>query len=146
MKLKLVESKKEEIPIIAEIYKTEFSKPPYNEPWTIRKAVDKMRFFIKYYDLYTIKADKEIVGFICVNPLFMCPGEVAFGEELAIKEEFQNKGIGTWTLKEIFEIYRKKGFKRFMGVLEEGARVVSLYNRLNIKPSKKYKLIEKKLK
>ena len=32
---------KKDFSIIAEIYAKEFSKPPYNEPWTKKKAIEK---------------------------------------------------------------------------------------------------------
>ncbi|MCD4666405.1 GNAT family N-acetyltransferase [archaeon] len=146
MELKLEVAKKEELQILAEIYKTEFSKPPYNENWTDEKAIEKMNFFSKEYDLYSIFADVGVVGFIVINPNFMCPGEVAFGEEIAIKEDFQNKGIGTWTFKEIFKIYNEKGFKKFMGIVDVESKAFELYKELGINPSKKDILIEKELK
>ena len=146
MELKLTRSEEKDLPIIAKEYGIEMSKPPYNESWTEKKSMDKMKFFNQFYDLFTIRSDNQIVGFICINPMFMCPGEVAFGEEMVIKENFQNKGIGTWVFGQIFEIYRKKGFKKFMGISYIGERPLNLYKRLGILPSKKGVLIEKKLK
>lgn len=144
--IELLKSKEADLPIIAEIYLTEFSKPPYNENWTTEKAMKKMNFFKEFYDLYTIKLDNKIVGFICINPLFMCPGEVAFGEEVAIKEEYQNKGIGTTVFNKIFEIYKKRGFNRFVGISDVNSRSKNLYKRLGINPSNKDILIERSLK
>jgi ribosomal protein S18 acetylase RimI-like enzyme len=144
--MKLTKSKKEELKEISKIYSEEFSKPPYNENWTEEKAIKAVEDYFKNYDLYTIKADDEIVGFISVNPNFMCPGEVVFGEEIAIKESFQNKGIGTTVFKEIFKIYKEKGFKRFLGIVNVDSKAKELYKRLGIIPSKKDILIEKELK
>lgn len=146
MELKLNKSKKEDIKIISEIYAKEFSKSPYCENWTIKKALDKMNFYLKYYDLFSISADNKIIGFIVINPNFMCPGEIAFGEEMAIKEDFQRKGIGTWALNQIFEIYKKKGFQKFIGIADVESKAYTLYKRLGILPSKKDVLIEKRLK
>jgi aminoglycoside 6'-N-acetyltransferase I len=145
MELSLDKSIKEELKELAQIYMTEFSKPPYKEDWTIEKAVEKMEFFLEFYDLFTVKVDGKLVGFICINPKFMCPGEVAFGEEVAIKEEFQGKGVGTWVFGEIFKIYKEKGFKRVMGIADVNAKVFKLYKKLGILPSKENVLIEKEL-
>ena len=112
MKLELKQTKKQDLPILSEIYRIEFSKPPYNESWTFKKAINQMNNFFKNDDVYTIFVDNEIAGFIVVNPNFMCPGEVAFGEEMAVREDLQNKGIGTFVLKEMFKVYKQKGFKR----------------------------------
>ena len=145
MKLELKQTKKQDLSTLSEIYRIEFSKPPYNEGWTSKKAINQMNNFFKNDDIYTIFVDNEIAGFIVVNPNFMCPGEVAFGEEMAVRKDLQNKGIGTFVLKEIFKIYKQKGFKRFMGVLDVGSRANNLYKRLGILPSKKDILIEKQL-
>lgn len=145
MKIKLIISKEEDIKEIAEIYMKEFSKPPYNEAWTVKKAIDKLNFYKKYYDLYSIKINEEVVGFIVINSTFMCPGEVAFGEEMAIQEDLQRKGIGTETLNKIFKIYKEKGFKKFMGIVNVEAKAFELYKKLKILPSKQDILIEKKL-
>src|SRR3972149_1452062 len=136
MTIEIAKSKKSELLTLAKIYVEEFSKKPYNEKWTLKKALYKMNFFIQFYDLYSIKYDKEVVGFICVNPNFMCPGEVAFGEEMAIQKKFQNKGIGAQVFRNIFEIYKKRGFKRFVGIAKTHGRAIKLYERLNLKPSK----------
>lgn len=144
MKIGLIKSRKEDLPIIARIFRTEFSKPPYNEKWTEEKSIEKMEFFRKFYDLYAITYGGETVGFICINPTFMCPGEVAFGEEMAIKSDYQNKGIGTFIFKKIFEIYQKRGFKKFMGIAAKKGGPMSLYKRLGVLPSKKGVLIEKR--
>ena len=98
MKLELKQTKKQDLPILSEIYRIEFSKPPYNESWTSKKAINQMNKFLKDYDIYTAFADNEIAGFIVVNPNFMCPGEVAFGEEMAVRKDLQGKGIGTFML------------------------------------------------
>jgi len=104
-----------------------------------------MRFFLKFYDLYSVIFKKQVIGFACINKNFMCPGEVAFWEEFAIKKEFQNEGIGTFVLNEIFKIYKKKGYKKFMGIVNLNSKASKLYKKLNILPSKKNILIEKNL-
>ena len=145
MKIELLKSKKKDLPLISKIYRVEMSKPPYNESWTQKKSMNKLKFFNKFYDLYSIKFDGKIVGFVCINPTFMCPGEVAFGEEIVISKAFQNKGIGKNVINQLFEIYKKRGFKRFMGIVDVDATAMNLYEKLNFNPSKKDVLLERKL-
>jgi len=144
--MKLTKSKELELKEISIIYMNEFSKPPYNEKWTENKALEAITNYQENHDLYTIKVEEEIVGFISINPNFMCPGEVAFVEEIAIKESFQNKGIGTFVFKEIFKIYKKKGFKRFLGIVNVNSKANKFYKKLGVNPSKEDMLIEKELK
>ena len=76
-------------------------EPPYKEQWTLKKSIEQISLYFKNYDLYTIFVGNNVVGFITVNSRFMCPGDVVFGEEIAIKEEYQNRGIGTFVISEI---------------------------------------------
>ena len=142
----LKKSKKEDYKKLAEIYMEEFSKPPYNEPWTKKKAIEKIKRFLKYYDVWKIIYNKKIIGFVSVNPHWFFPGKYAFVEDIAIKKEFQKKGIGTFVINEIFKIYKQKGFEYLMGVANTKSRAIKLYKKLKILPSKDNLFIERKLK
>jgi len=102
MKIQIIKSKKEDYKKFAEIYKTEFSKPPYNELWTKKKAIQKINILSKYCDIWKIIYNREIAGFVAINPSWFFPGKYAFGEVIAIKKEFQEKGIGK------FDSYKDK--------------------------------------
>lgn len=146
MKIILRKAKKSELKAIAKIYMEEFSKPPYNEKWTYRKVNERIKFYFKYYDLYSILLDGKLVGFTAVNPKFMCPGDVAYVEEVAIIKEFQNKGIGKEVAKQIFEIYRKRGFKKFLCIVNKKGNAIKALKKLKVNESKSDILMEKKLK
>ena len=145
MKIELKEARKRNFKKIAKIYSEEFSRPPYNEAWTLEKAVYKIKVFSKYCEIWEIIFEKELVGFIVVNPNQFLPGVIAFGEEIAIKKEFQNKGIGTIVLKKIFEIYKKRNFKWFMGIALTKAKALKLYRKIGFNIDKGEVVISKKL-
>ena len=146
MNIKLKKASKNDLKKLAEIYVEEFSKAPYNEPWTQEKALNKLEIFSKYCEIWDIKYENQLVGFIIINPNQWCPGEIAFGEEIAIKQEFQNKGIGTKAFEMIFEKYKKRGFKIFMGMENKNSKAKSLYNKIGVQESRTYTIIEKELK
>lgn len=131
---------------IAEIYMKEFSKKPYKEPWTMKKSMKKLDIFSRYCDIYKILFDNNIIGFMILNPYAYCPGEVVFGEEFAIKSEFQNKGIGTICQKKIEDIYRKKKYKIFQIAASKNAPAYKLYLKEGFRKSSGGVLLEKKLK
>jgi len=54
-------------------------------------------------------------------------------------------GIGTKVFEKVFEIYKNRGYKRFMGIVDTDSRAYSLYKKLGILPSKNNTLIEKEL-
>lgn len=130
---------------LARIYAEEYSKPPYNEPWTLEKGIAKMDVFSRYCDIWKIIYEGELVGFIVLNPYQWCPGEIIFGEEMAIKSEFQNRGVGTVVLEEIFWEYKSRGFKLFQGIQNKNSRAKNLYTRLGILESKGNLIIEKEI-
>ena len=145
MKIQIIKSKKEDYKELSEIYKTEFSKPPYNEPWTKKKAIEKINILSRYCDIWKIIYNKKIAGFIAVNPSWFLPGKYAFGEDIVIKKEFQRKGIGKFALNEIFKKYKQKGFEYFMGVANTKSKAIKLYKKLEILPSKNNLFIERRL-
>ena len=146
MQTELNKTKDREIKTLAEIYIEEFSKPPYKEKWTLKKATEKIKIFKNLYDCYTIFYGKNIIGFIAVNPTFMCPGVVAFGEDIVIKKEFQGKGLSTLVFNKIFQIYKKRSFKYFMGIAHKKSKALKIYKRKGFSIDKDFVLIGKRIK
>jgi aminoglycoside 6'-N-acetyltransferase I len=142
----LKKAKRKDYKEISKIYKEEFSKPPYNEPWTEKKALKKIKLFSKYCDIFKITNEKDIIGFIIVNPHQFFPGKIAFGEEMAIQKDFQGKGIGTKVLKEIFKIYKKRGFEDFKEIALKKAKALELYKKIGFKIDNEELIIYKNLK
>ena len=142
MVIDLKKTKTKEIEGLAKIYCEEMSKPPYNESWTVKKAKEKMNFFKKYFDFYTIFTDSQIAGFVVVNPKALCPGEVAFGEEFVIKGNMQRKGIGTEVVSKLLQIYKERKFKSFMAIVEPSSGSFNIFKKLGIGPSKQFSLIQ----
>jgi ribosomal protein S18 acetylase RimI-like enzyme len=132
---------------IAQIYGDGFSEPPYNEPWTLKVALEKIKIFSRYCDIWKIVLDNgKIVGFVIVNPYHWYPGKFCFGEDIAIKKEYRGKGIGKEALIRIMEMYKKKGFEYFIGTSHNKSKAYKLWRSIGIKENKYDKIISKKLK
>jgi predicted acetyltransferase len=144
--IKIKKARKRNFKEIAKIYMEEFSKPPFNEPWTIKKAYNKLKLFSRYCDIWEIVFQDKLVGFIIINPNQWCTGEIIFGEEMAIKKDFQKKGIGAKVFKIIFNLYKKKGFKRYFGMVNEDSQSVKLHKKIGAIKNKELFIWEKKLK
>ena len=76
----------------------------------------------------------------------MHPGDVAFLEEIAITEIYQNRGIGTKVIKDLLKIYKKKGFKKLMAIANLKSKAYKLYKKIGILRSDKNIIIEKEIK
>jgi len=144
--IKIRKAKRKNFRKIAKIYAVEFSKTPFKEKWTIAIAIKKLKLFSKYCDIWEIEYEKKLVGFLVINPNQWLLGEIIFGEEMAIDEKFQRKGIGKEVFDKIFNIYKKKGFKKYLGIVNKKSRAWGLHKKVGGKESNNDKIIEVKLK
>ncbi len=138
--LKLEVAKQKDFKEIAKIYCDEFSKPPYKEPWTNSTALKQLKKYSKFCDIWKLVFDKKIIGFYIMNIHRWYPKLACFGEEAAIKKEYQRKGHATFMQKQILKTYKKKGYKSFYGIVNKKGKFKWL-----ALPSKSNILIEKKL-
>lgn len=142
----LKKANKRNLKQIAKIYATEFSKPPYEEPWDYETANKKIKLFSKYCDIWkVVNEENETIGFTIINPNFWFPGKVAFAEQTAIMHKYQGQGIGRKIREEIFEIYRKRGFKKVMGITNKNSKAYGSFKNVGMKESKDNVLLEKDL-
>ncbi len=143
--MKIRKAKKFELREVAKIYLEGFSEPPFNEKWTLQEGIKKIKVFDKYCDIWVAIIDKQIVGFLIINPNHWKIGEIAFGEDIGVKKEFRKKGIATKLMKFAFKYYKENDFKEFMGIINKGAKSYGLIKKLNLKIEKQDILIKKKL-
>ena len=144
MNLKLAKAETKDLKEISRIYKEEFSKPPYNEQWTFALALKRMKNFLKEYDMWKLVYQNQIVGLTIINTNLWAPKSICFMEEMAVKNEFQNRGFGTFMINKIMKIYKKRGYSVFMAIALKKAKAFKLYKKLGIKESKSLVLIERR--
>lgn len=144
--MNILKAKIKDFKEISKIYKNGFNEEPYNEEWTLSEALKKIKIFSKYCDIWISKEGKEVIGFLIINPNHWRIKEIAFGEEIGVKKEFRKNNIATLMLEYIFNYYKKKGYKKFMGVIDKNAKSFGLIKKLNLKIVKNNLLIEKKIK
>jgi aminoglycoside 6'-N-acetyltransferase I len=80
---------------IVEIFKNEYSKPPYNEKWTFASAKLKIEQYLKFEDKCLIAIfNNRVAGFIIFKSVIWDDGNHIFVDEFAVDERLQKKGIG----------------------------------------------------
>ena len=141
----IYKAKKKNFKEIAEIYADGFSEHPYNDLWTLKTALDKIKTFSKYCDIWDIFYENKLVGFVIINPNHWFPGKFCFVENIGIKKEFRDKSIGRVVIKSMMVIYKEKGFEYFMGLANKQSRAFKLWESLGIKESEDDKVISKRL-
>jgi predicted acetyltransferase len=138
-------AKKDNFEKLASIYLEEFSKPPYNEDWTLDKAVAKLELFSKYCDIWEIDFDGEVIGMVVINPNHWSSGKIAFCEEVAIKNEYQRKGFGVEVFEKIFEIYKERGFEEYMGIVNKKSKSFGFHKKIGASVLESDVLMSRKL-
>jgi ribosomal protein S18 acetylase RimI-like enzyme len=131
---------------MANLIKIEFAKPPYNDKWTIENALKTLNNYEKQGNLYVSILDKQIVGLIAIRKSYYSIGQMAFIEELLVKEQFQGKGIGKSLVKKAEEDLKKDNIKFIYLSTNKRAPAVKFYKALGYRPSKNVLFMNKKLK
>jgi ribosomal protein S18 acetylase RimI-like enzyme len=141
----IYKAKKKNFKEIAEIYAEGFSEFPYNDPWDFKTALNKIKIFAKYCDIWEIVYENKLVGFIIINPNHWFPGKFCFVENFGIKKEYRGKSIGRVVIKSMMIIYKERGFEYFMGLANKQSRAFKLWESLGIKEDENGKVISKRL-
>ncbi|MBS3074671.1 GNAT family N-acetyltransferase [Candidatus Pacearchaeota archaeon] len=134
-----------DFPRLAIIYRDGFNEPPYNEGWTSGQTLDKLKLFSKYCEVFSILYDKELAGFLVLNPNLWKPGEVMFGEEMAVDKNFRGRGIGTFMMNWMVDYAKSRGFKRVMFFSNNKSGAYKLYNKLGFSKSDEVEVFSKEL-
>jgi len=104
---------------IAEIFRIESFKPPYNKKKTPKKALEGIKADFKTNKIYVAVINNEVVGFIMVCRESGIKHQLWINE-IWILKEYQGQGIGRKLMDEIEKIYKKKGIKIFKLVAHTG--------------------------
>lgn len=118
--VKIRKATKKDAKEMSKIFKTEFSKSPYNEKWTERSALRRIKDYFHYTEIFVAIYKKKIMGFIIFLKFFWYDGFRILIDEIVVDSEFQNKGIGR-KLMENVELIAKK----------QRVRVIWLYSNIH---------------
>ena len=112
VKMIIRKAKNGDLKYIAEIFRVESSRPPYNKKRTPEKALEIIQEDFKAQDLYVTTINNLIIGFVMVQRDSGIK-EKLWINELWILKQYQGQGIGTRIMNEIETIYKNKGIKSF---------------------------------
>jgi len=126
-------AKKVDLPEIAEMIIQFYTVPPYNEKWTKKTALEKVKDYFKQNKIFVIEEDKKLIGFLVGSFFNWDTGKTAHLDEIIVKPEFRGKGFGIILIKN-FEKYAKKvGAVKILLATNKQARAFHLYLRLGYK-------------
>jgi len=110
--MKIKKAKKQDLKKIAEIFKKEYAKKPYNERWNEKESLLKIKEYFKNNKIFVAVIDNEIKGFIIFSEFFWDKGKEGFIDEIVIDSKEQSKGIGGTLIKFVENYFKKKGIKK----------------------------------
>ncbi len=127
----IVESDRE---IFLEYMEKFYDSPAVTEPINKKNFTTTFNFIVKgdpYVDGYMIEFDDEIVGYIILSVTYSneVGGYVTWLEELYIDEQYQGKGYGEQTMKDIQDTLKDTTRAFRLEVSPENESVMNLYKR-----------------
>ena len=131
---------------IAEIFRIESAKPPYNKKRTSEKALNRIREDFRGNDIYVSTIDNQIAGFVMVSVDSGIKTQLWINE-LWILKKYQGQGIGKSLMDEIEKIYKKKGIKIFELVAHTAkGGALDFYKKIDYKVDNSMVFLQKRMK
>lgn len=143
--MKIRKAKKEDLKEITRIYREEYSKKPYNEKWTGKTAIIRVKYLLKNSIIIIAEENKKIIGAIS---FFIFPWAIklkGYVEDFIVDSKFQNKGVGSKLLERAEKEIKKKGGRDVWMEVHRKSRAFKFYKKRGY-ISTKYQTLEKKLK
>lgn len=145
IKVDIRKANKKDLIEMAEIFRIESSKKPYDQKWTKKTALEKVKKCLKEQDVFVTIVEDKIVGFITS---YREPDNKnkAYVDEFWISKEFQGRGIGRKVMQFVEKFYKAKGVEMIHLVAGRKAGAYRFYRKLNYKESEESVFLEKVLK
>ena len=141
--MKIRKAKKEDLKEVAEVFRGESSKEPYNTKFSPASALKDVSECFKY-DLYVVIDEKKIIGFMASH-IISSDKKKAYIDELWIRYDYQGKSVGKMLVKFIEEMYKKNGLSGIRLTTKKKNKVYGFYKKLKYKESAEIVYMEKKL-
>ena len=127
---------------ISGIFRAEYGKPPYNEKWSEKSALKKIREYYKGNLIFVMEIGNEVVGFIIGRLDTWDDGARGFISELAVSSKFQGKGCGTALIRHFEDFARKKGSRKISLFSSGKSRAFRLYKKLGFRKEDYFSMVK----
>ena len=143
--MKIRKVTKKDFEYMAKLIVKEFAKPPYNDKWTKKEAIDSIKSDLSKGESYVAEEGNKIAGFIVVTK--QISGKTyLFIENLVVDENYQRRGIGKKLVEEIERRYIKKRDVVISLSVNKKSMAYKFYKKLKYKENKNNINMSKKLK
>lgn len=129
--MKIRKANQSDVKKIARIFKKEYSKSPYNEKWSYKIAIKRIKKDLESEEIFVLEVNKKIAGFITLNSYLWHTGLRGFIHEIVISSEFQGRGYGKNLLNFAERHFKKKGAKEIQLISSPKSKAFKIYKKLN---------------
>jgi GNAT superfamily N-acetyltransferase len=137
--MKIYKATKKDLKEISQVHLIETAKKPYFQKWNEETAFKKIKELFEKGEIYFIKLDGKIAGYIAVFTAFGSDGKTVIIDEIWIKEKYQGKGYGTKLINFMGDTYRKKGIKSMSLISNRKSKAFGFYKKIKFIPDLKEK-------
>lgn len=134
--MRIRKSKKEDLKQIAEIFMAEFRKHPYNEKWTLRKALKKINEYFNEKLIFVLSEKEKIAGFIIGQIELWDTGNQGYIAEFVVSSDYQGKGYGKKLMNHFQDCLKKKGVEEIQLMSSLESEAFKIYEKLGFKKTR----------
>ncbi len=143
--MKIRKAKRKELKDIGKLMLNEFSKPPFNEKASMKDVTKSLEFYFKKAEIYVAVEVDKITGVLVFQTERWWEGPVVIIQDLAVKQEFQNKEIGKQLIQFLEKYSKNKKIKKINFETNRKSKAIDFYKKLGYKINKDRISMEKEI-
>jgi len=136
---------KKDIDEISKLMLSSFTKPPFKEKDNIKAVKESLNFYFKIGKSFIAVENKEIIGVIIFKTERYWEGEVVVVEDLAVKEEDRDQGVGHKLMLEVEKYAKKNKAKKVSFDTHKKSSAVKFYKEQGYKINQNTVSLSKKI-
>jgi len=144
--MKIRKATKKDLKEIGKLMLEEFSKQPFNEKNKLDDVLKSLNFYFKIGKIYIAVNEEEIIGVLIFKIEQYWEGKVLIIEDLAVREDFKNQGVGKSLMEFILGFAKNKNIKRILFETNKKSPSVNFYKKIGYSKYKNRISMGKKIK
>lgn len=144
--MKIRKATKKDLNEIGKLMLKEFSKPPFNEKYSLKTVLKSLNFYFQNAEIYISEIEEEIVGIIVFQIEQWWEGLVIIIQDLAVKEKFQKQNIGKELMIFVETYAKNKKVKRIYFETNKKSSAIRFYKKIGYKINKNRISMSKRVK
>ncbi|HDL02229.1 MAG TPA: GNAT family N-acetyltransferase [Candidatus Pacearchaeota archaeon] len=130
--MKIRKARKGDLKDIAELFRIESAKKPYNQAWVEKTAIQKIKELFNTQEIYVVIIKNDIVGFITILSKLGSRGEERDIDELWLNSNFHGRGIGTKLIEFVENKYKNNSISLSL-ISDPNSNAFEFYKKLKFK-------------